>query len=515
MRRFPALLALLVVSLLLACSGPSSEPDRKEIAWNTEVPQSTELAGQKMTEEASGPWTVRKTASSSADARGRRGASGSAWGADSAPADKKLDLEAGSPAESGGAVPPPASAAPGADPASGGWDRGDDAHDDPAKTAPARLESTLEDELVRETRDSDGRPSPRNSASAPALKAGTTDDNEQYGDFMKFLAEWGDREDTAGLYDELDVADRKYIQVVNGAGKVVPAARVQVVDVANDRVALAATTYGDGRVPFYPHLGVEPTTYVDSTPAKYLVEVNAGLSRRRMEWDGRADLTVKVEVEKPIRDPVMLDVLFLIDTTGSMGDEIERIKNSLLSMTDKLKSMEREFDLRYAAVLYRDVGDEYVTMAHPFTGDIRAFAEALSTIKASGGGDGPESLNQGMAEAVGRADWREGAAKVMFLIADAQPHMDYAGDIPYGESLKAALAEGIRIHSVAASGLPPVGSLVFRQIAQFTRGKFIFIEYGTVQATAKSHGVQGQVKSNNLDDILFTQIQEEVARWGR
>ena len=49
-----------------------------------------------------------------------------------------------------------------------------------------------------------------------------------------------------------------------------------------------------------------------------------------------------------------------------------------------------------------------------------------------GGGDGPESLNQGLAEAVGRADWREGAAKVMFLIADAQPHMDYDGD-GYGD----------------------------------------------------------------------------------
>ena len=103
----------------------------------------------------------------------------------------------------------------------------------------------------------------------------------------------------------------------------------------------------------------------------------------------------------------------------------------------------------------------------------------------------------------------------MFLIADAPPHMDYDGDILYGEGLKAALAEGIRIHAVAASGLTPVGSLVYRQIAQFTRGKFIFIEYGTVQATAKSHGVTGQVKSNNLDDILFEQIRSEVAMWGR
>ena len=500
MRRFPALLALFVLALLLACSGPASDPDKKEVAWGREVPQSTELAGEELKEEASGPWTIRKTASSNAT-----GDSGRAWGADSESMDKVRTLGAADPAM-GVAAAPASKAAPPA----GGFDAGDE---------PA-MDSAMEPAKSEDHRGGGGgatggvsRPSPRQTASP--LKAGTTDDNEKYEEFMKFLATWGDREDTAGLYDELDVADRMFIKVVNAEGKVVPAAQVQVVDVTRDRVALSGTTYGDGRVPFYPHLDPDPTAFADSSPSRYIVEVNAGLSRRKVEWDGTADLTVEVGKTNAITDPIALDVLFMIDTTGSMSDEIERIKASLLGMTEKLRSLEREFDLRYAAVLYRDIGDDYVTKAHPFTGDIKAFDAALSTIRADGGGDGPESLNQGLAEAVGRADWREGAAKVMFLIADAQPHMDYDGDIPYGETLKAALAEGIRIHSVAASGLNPVGSLVFRQIAQFTRGKFIFIEYGTVQATARSHGVTGKVKSNNLDDILFAQIREEVALWGR
>ncbi len=505
MRHLYALFALIVVGLLLACSGPTADSGPKRIAWNVEVPQSTELAGREVTELTSGPWVVRKTVSSASDSSRRRGTAGSAVATVAEPMDKLMDLDDSAPAGA------PARAA---DAGSTGRDRGDDAHEAPAKVEAVAGEGTIAGGK-RRLEAHGGGARPRSRQSAPALKAGTTDDNEKYEAFLKFTAEWGDREDTAGLYDELDVADRMYIEVVNGEGAVVPAARVQVVDIANDRTILSGTTYGDGRVPFYPHLDAEPTSFVDSTPPKYLVEVNAGLSRRRVEWDGTSDLTVKVEEKEPISEPVKLDVLFLIDTTGSMNDEIDRIKDSLLSMTDKLKSMEREFDLRYAAVLYRDIGDDYVTKAHPFTSDIRAFDAALATIRANGGGDGPESLNQGVAEAVGRADWREGAAKVMFLIADAPPHMDYDGDIPYGESLKAALAEGIRIHSVAASGLTPVGTLVFRQIAQFTRGKFIFIEYGGVAATAKSHGVTGQVKSNNLDDILFEQIREEVARWGR
>ena len=147
---------------------------------------------------------------------------------------------------------------------------------------------------------------------------------------------------------------------------------------------------------------------------------------------------------------------------------------------------------------------------------LEAFSAALQSVRAAGGGDTPESLNQGLAEGIGRLEWREGAAKVMFLIADAPAHMDYEGDVTYGTSLRAALDKGIRIHAVAASGLDAFGSLMFRQIAQFTRGKFVFIEYGgNVAASGAKHGVKGAKKSNNLDDILFEQIQVEIATWGR
>ena len=80
--------------------------------------------------------------------------------------------------------------------------------------------------------------------------------------------------------------------------------------------------------------------------------------------------------------------------------------------------------------------------------------------------------------------------------------------------LVAAVARGIRIHSVAASGLRGAGSFVFRQLAHFTRGQFIFIEYGDdVKASAEEHGVAADVASNNLDDILFEQIRAEITGW--
>ena len=503
-----AMILLLVAGFALAACSSKSPPD-DPVKWTADLPQSEKLAGRDLAETTDGPWTIRRV--SVPGSTGRR------------------ELAAGeAPAPTG--APMPVEAAPGKEEYDlGGIAEGKardkewrgEAHGD---DGPAPDASPMEPPAVGGGSGGafggrgGSRPTRRPARSSP-LRAGSTDDNEKYEDFLEFLATWSDKPGVADQVRLLDVADRAFIRVVNEGGKPVPGAQVRVVSESADRIVLNGSTYGDGRVPFYPHVAAgdapnEPASF--NPEGDLIVEVRAGGQRKRLRWDGKGgELTVEVDVPRPVEEPIALDVLFLIDTTGSMSDEIEQVKDTLLSVTQKLRSLDREFDLRYGAVLYRDVTDDYVTKAHAFTSDIQAFDDALQGIQATGGGDTPESLNQGLAEAVGRMDWRAGAAKVMFLIADAPPHMDYADDVPYDESLKAAVAKGIRIHSVAASGLDELGSLVFRQIAQFTRGKFVFVEYGTVEKSAAAHGVAGKVKSNNLDDIIFEQIREEVARWGR
>lgn len=351
---------------------------------------------------------------------------------------------------------------------------------------------------------------PRDNATVAPLAAGSTDDNVEFSDFLEFLE---DARKNAGLknrFVDLDVAGRCSIRVVDRDGTCVPGRRVTVVDETGDKIIWRGTTQGDGRVPFYPAVA-------GSGDDLLIVEVADATGTRmvRHAWDGTADTVVRLPEERTALEPLQLDVAFVIDTTGSMRDEIAAIKATLLSTTARLRALGREFDLRYGAVLYRDIGDEYVTAQHPFTGDIEAFDEVLKSVTANGGGDGPESLNQGLAVAVDGLEWRAGAAKVAFLIADAPPHLDYENDVPYGDSLQAAVARGIRTHTVAASGLDDAGSVVMRQIAQFTRGEFVFIEYGgSVQKSAAAHGVN-KATGNNLDDILYTRIRDEIAHWGR
>ncbi|MGC4122632.1 MAG: VWA domain-containing protein [Myxococcales bacterium] len=364
-------------------------------------------------------------------------------------------------------------------------------------------------EAKRALMDSDGfaRAPMQQMPMGNPLKAGATDDNAEFAEFVKFLASWSDRADTAGHADLMDVRDRHFIKVADAKGQPIPTAQVRVTDLTAQK-SWSGMTYGDGRATYYPRIASKGIL-----SSSYQVETSFGGMTVKSNWDGKSDLDLKFDADRSVKGAIQLDVVFVIDTTGSMGDEIDRIKGTLVSVTDRLRGLRQEFSLRYGAMLYKDRGDTYVTREIPFTTDIQEFSRVLQNVEAGGGGDLPESVNQALNEAVGMA-WRPGAAKVMFLIGDASPHMDY-GDATYGEAARIALSKGVKIHSVAASGLEPLGTLVWRQVAQLTRGKFIFIEYGSAAASAEKYGVAGDFKSNNLDDIIYEQIRDEVAHWGK
>jgi hypothetical protein len=473
--------------------------------------RSTTLASASIETRTENGWTFRRTAQKDTE-------SGRAAGA---PAASRADFRgreertydhgavAGSgPSTGGGAPRPPEAPAPSPAAPPGG----EPAMDPGGEPADAAKRKDLDLSEAKSVTAEKSMPQYQRQ-----LRAGATDDNEEFPRFLEFLSGWGSREGMTGRWQPVDVRDRRFVRVVDGAGRPIPAASVAVVDAERDRVVGRGMTYGDGRAPIYPRAAVAAGDDGHAPPSGWIVDVQVAGETVRTTWDGaNEELTVTVGAARAAPDLVPIDVAFLIDTTGSMGDEIASIQASLLKVTEQIRSLSRESDLRVGTVLYRDLGDEYLTATWPLTADVGSLDRALRGVRADGGGDGPESLNQGLAETVDGLQWREGAAKVAFLVADAPPHMDYAGDTPYGDTCRAAVAKGLRVHTVAASGLDEVGSLVFRQIAQFTRGKFVFIEYGgSIDKSAAKHGVAGAVKNDNLEDILFEQIRDEVARWGR
>lgn len=337
------------------------------------------------------------------------------------------------------------------------------------------------------------------------LKASLTDDNQRFDAFTAYVADARTRL-PSGSWQDLPVSQRLPVRVVDSLGAPIPNAVVTLR--GQEDTAWRSTTLGNGETTVYPgFLTSGGSSSLNAT-------ISAAGQTITVALNPAGPTVVELPEPVPSADRMSLDVAFVIDTTGSMGDEIDRIKGTLTSVVARLQELDQPVDLRLGGVLYRDRGDAYVTQRLPFTTDIASFDRTLRSVVADGGGDTPESLNAGLRAAVHDLDWRSEGARVAFLVADAPPHMDYAQDVSYGTSALHALGAGIRVHTVAASGLDSVGSLVFRQIAQLTAGNFIFITYGSTSATAASHGIADrQMPSNNLDQIVYDRIRAEIEGW--
>ena len=174
-----------------------------------------------------------------------------------------------------------------------------------------------------------------------------------------------------------------------------------------------------------------------------------------------------------------VDVVFLLDATGSMGDEIQAVKDRIRQMISDIALAEPVPDVRFGIVAYRDRGDEYVTRVYPLSRDIDRIVDNLDAIEANGGGDYPESLNEGLHVAVDDIEWDEdpGVARLVFLIADAPPHTDYADDFDYRDEMQLAAQHGIVVHAIGASGLDEEGERIFKEIAAGTQGAFQWLVY--------------------------------------
>jgi Mg-chelatase subunit ChlD len=151
------------------------------------------------------------------------------------------------------------------------------------------------------------------------------------------------------------------------------------------------------------------------------------------------------------KDPrPQVEVVFCLDTTGSMGGLLEGAKQKIWSIVNQIASGRPTPDIKVGLLAFRDRGDTYITKVFELTTDLDEVHKNLTGFKAEGGGDTPESVNQALNESVTKFKWNEDkdTLRIIFLVGDAPPHMDYADDVKYPETCKLASAKGIIINTV-------------------------------------------------------------------
>lgn len=178
----------------------------------------------------------------------------------------------------------------------------------------------------------------------------------------------------------------------------------------------------------------------------------------------------------PTAAPPRIEAVFVLDTTGSMGGLIDGAKRKIWSIANRLLDGDPRPDVRLGLVGYRDRGDQYVTQRYALSDDVDTIYAHLMAFQAQGGGDTPESVNQALHEAVSMFDWSEDPSvyRVIFLVGDAPPHMDYQDDVPYQQSLVQAKERGILVNTVQCGGLTETRD-VWADIARFGEGRYVAI----------------------------------------
>jgi Mg-chelatase subunit ChlD len=339
------------------------------------------------------------------------------------------------------------------------------------------------------------------------IRAGEWDDNANYRDFIGYI---GQRKHLG--IDEIDISARRFLVVNDSAGKGVPGCLVKVRDEGQRETQL--TTTASGRAILFPRaMGLAGGALTATTDCQG--------QRATARFDtARQDGVVQLKLNAPraaIPTPVV-DVAFVLDTTGSMSEEIREVKETLRRVTDTLAA--RGIKVRIGMVEYKDKTDSFVTRTYPMTTDVQGFAQRIAGVSASGGGDTPENVNEGLEVALRDLAWsKDSVARLAFVIADAPPHLDYQDAQPYSVSAREAAKRGIQLFTVATSGMDELGQAVFRQLAQLTGGTNMFVlrggagpqSTGAGDAASSCGGTHQNFASGNLDQLITRKIAQEMA----
>ena len=338
------------------------------------------------------------------------------------------------------------------------------------------------------------------------LRAGSVDDNARFADYLAYRQAFSNLGITV---HDFDVTERHVFTVTTPDGQPVIGADVAITDPTGANIA-ELRTYADGRALWFPKAeGAGSATTFTATVTKGGASTQVSVDRATLEHHVTLDAT-------PSAGPRPLDVEFLVDATGSMGDEIAQLKASLADIATRIEALPGKPDIRFALTIYRDRVDTFLTRTWNFTPDLSSFQAAIAGVSADGGGDYPEDMQQGLHDAIAKPSWRgPGTVKLVFLIGDAPPHLDYPNDPDYITEAQTAARLGIKIESLAASGLDDQGEYVWRQVAEITLGQFLFLTYGPNggPGDTTTHHVNGYTPMN-LDDLVVGLVAQELSPGG-
>ena len=352
--------------------------------------------------------------------------------------------------------------------------------------------------------NSQGRP----GGQAGVLTAGEWNDLGHWDLWSKLMTgqEYGGMAEHWGMYPARRVA----VRVADAVGKRLAAVRITLEQDQKTIWSTLTDNLGEANLwidPFHAQAGTDNLVVTingvpqDGTPAVTPWNVQQSEANMNFYWITDAKDAVK-----------KADIAFIVDATGSMGDEIDFLKKDLVNILDRVKGGQGEITLRTGTVFYRDEGDEYVTKFSPFTDDYRETIRYIAMQQARGGGDLPEAVHTALEAGLQNLAWNASArARIAFLVLDAPAHQDHQGVV---ESLQVSIRQyaqyGIKLIPVFCSSPSKECEFMCRLFAILTGGTYVFLTDDSGVGGDHIEASVGDFQVEPLNDLLVRLIAKYI-----
>ena len=295
--------------------------------------------------------------------------------------------------------------------------------------------------------------------------------------------------------------NRYCVQVQNKDGKAIVGEKVYLVNTSTHDTVWSAISDNTGKAELWANYLV-----ADSSKGSYAILCRTATLHSPVPFENGINL---ITLKTTCTHSDIADIAFVVDATGSMGDEIKYLQDELTDVIKNVADKNKDVKLYTGAVFYRDHLDEYLTRYIDFQKESAPLMQFINEQSAGGGNDFPEAVDDALTTALDSMHWHSDArAKIIFLILDAPPHDDAKDKMQ--PLMKRSAAMGVRIVPVVCSGIDKSTEYIMRSLALATNGSYVFLTDDSGVGDEHILPTTDDFKVELLNDLLQRVIAEMV-----
>lgn len=300
-----------------------------------------------------------------------------------------------------------------------------------------------------------------------------------------------------------NLSQRISVHVTNKQRQVIKNKKIDLLN-SSGEVMWAATTDQNGRAELWP---LQKQGRQSNTKGLKIQVGNFRFDAPKFFEEGINEISIDEAV--PETRP-KIDIAYMVDATGSMGDELEYLKAELADVIARVKKNHPAAEINSGSVFYRDNGDEYLTRKADFSPGIDNTLQFIKAQSAGGGGDFPEAVENALEETVHKLQWSHNSLKLAFMILDAPPHHSSEVISQIHRLTAQAASKGIRLIPVVASGIDKDTEFLMRHMAIATNGTYVFITDDSGIGESHLQASVGAFQVEHLNDLMVRLISESL-----